>query len=273
MVRVQCFLAAILASSCIALPTVPEVTTATPELSNAVEDLRIQCSNNDGIACIKFKFLNLLDQALKKDTIQVTENVSVEKSTEVVTETPEESENMDNSASRGFLDQVDDYVRNHDIVYQLPQALGGARIALSPRNLDNNEVALKLKLQDESSSQVEGKGRKNRRLRRLLVPLIIFVLLKAMTIIPLAVGVLGLKAWNALQLSFFSFVISISLAIFQLCKKIAQDSAMPAAHTSGPWEAYNQYAAARNFLEQAAGVADVANEDPHVLAYNSHVPH
>lgn len=48
----------------------------------------------------------------------------------------------------------------------------------------------------------------------------VFVLLKAMTLIPLALGVLGLKAFNALQLSFFSFVASIALAIFQLCKKV-----------------------------------------------------
>lgn len=50
----------------------------------------------------------------------------------------------------------------------------------------------------------------------------VFVLLKAMTLIPLALGVLGLKAWNALQLSFFSFVISTAMAIFQLCKKVSE---------------------------------------------------
>lgn len=42
-----------------------------------------------------------------------------------------------------------------------------------------------------------------------------------MTLIPLALGVLGLKAWNALQLSFFSFITAFSLAIFQLCKKVS----------------------------------------------------
>lgn len=95
-----------------------------------------------------------------------------------------------------------------------------------------------------------------------------------MTLVPLAVGILGIKAWNALQLSFFSFVISISLAIFQLAKKIATDSAVPATGHSGPWEAYSQYAAARNFLVPATTiVADNANEDPQILAYNSHVPH
>lgn len=58
------------------------------------------------------------------------------------------------------------------------------------------------------------------KLKKIVIPIMVFVLLKAMTLIPLALGVLGLKAWNALQLSFFSFVISTAMAIFQLCKKV-----------------------------------------------------
>lgn len=70
-----------------------------------------------------------------------------------------------------------------------------------------------------------------------------------MTLIPLAIGVLGLKAWNALQLSFISFLVSISLAIFQLCKKVAADSGSQiAAHI--PFET-SHYAAARNFMVDA----------------------
>ncbi len=60
------------------------------------------------------------------------------------------------------------------------------------------------------------------KLKKIVIPIMVFVLLKAMTLIPLALGVLGLKAWNALQLSFFSFVISTAMAIFQLCKKVMQ---------------------------------------------------
>lgn len=61
----------------------------------------------------------------------------------------------------------------------------------------------------------------------------VFVLLKAMTLIPLALGVLGLKAFNALQLSFFSFVASIALAIFQLCKKVRRDDGLCGVQNKG----------------------------------------
>lgn len=70
-----------------------------------------------------------------------------------------------------------------------------------------------------SGARSVGEARKAK-LKKIIVPILVFVLLKAMTLIPLAIGVLGLKAWNALQLSFFSFVVSVALAIFQLCKKV-----------------------------------------------------
>lgn len=71
-----------------------------------------------------------------------------------------------------------------------------------------------------------------------------FVLLKAITLVPLALGVLGLKAWNAVQLSFFSFIVAVGLAVFQLCKKIAADGAPPQIAAHPPWEpAYAHYAA------------------------------
>lgn len=80
----------------------------------------------------------------------------------------------------------------------------------------------------------------------------VFVLLKAMTLIPLALGVLGLKAFNALQLSFFSFVASIALAIFQLCKKIATDNHHPQLSAHAPWELRSLAAGAAVPVAEAA---------------------
>uniref|UniRef100_A0A161MQD1 Osiris 19 n=1 Tax=Triatoma infestans TaxID=30076 RepID=A0A161MQD1_TRIIF len=104
----------------------------------------------------------------------------------------------------------------------------------------------------------EGRRRKSK-LRKLLIPLMVFVLLKAMTLIPLALGVLGLKAWNALQLSFFSFVTSLALAIFNLVKKMASDSAVPVAHTFA--EPYHY--AARNLVLPSS-------EDAQELAFSAY---
>lgn len=62
-------------------------------------------------------------------------------------------------------------------------------------------------------------GRRNK-MKKIIVPIMVLILLKAMTVIPLALGILGLKAFNALQLGFMSFLVSAALAIFQICKKV-----------------------------------------------------
>lgn len=117
-----------------------------------------------------------------------------------------------------FFDSIENYIQSHDVTFQLP--LADTKVTVSPRNLDQSELSLNVKF---GSSANEGKSvgeARKAKLKKIIVPILVFVLLKAMTLIPLAIGVLGLKAWNALQLSFFSFVVSVALAIFQLCKKV-----------------------------------------------------
>lgn len=93
----------------------------------------------------------------------------------------------------------------------------------------------------------------------------VFVLLKAITLIPLALGVLGLKAWNALQLSFFSFVISVALAIFQMCKKIAHDNAHPHPISGDPWANLQQHYAARSL-----DITEPQGETAQQMAYSAY---
>lgn len=116
-----------------------------------------------------------------------------------------------------FMDSIESYIQSHDVTFQLP--IADTKITVSPRNLENDELSLNIKFNKEGARSV-GEARKAK-LKKIIVPILVFVLLKAMTLIPLAIGVLGLKAWNALQLSFFSFVVSVALAIFQLCKKVS----------------------------------------------------
>jgi hypothetical protein len=96
------------------------------------------------------------------------------------------------------------------------------------------------------------------KIKKIFIPILVFLLLKIVTLVPLFIGALGLKAWNALQLSFFSFVISVALAIFQLCKKIAADNSPPQVVAHGPWDSNPaQYSASRS-------------SDSHTLAYRSY---
>ncbi|KAF5276266.1 hypothetical protein FQA39_LY06615 [Lamprigera yunnana] len=218
-------------------------------LDNAVEEMRSLCANNDVISCLKFKFMSFLDGFFKKDAYQILDNVEVKRNGFHPNE-------ISGRSDSSLEDNVEQYIQSHDVKFKLP--LGGSSVTVTAGNLDNDEIDFKLRLSENNG---EAKGRKSK-LKKIIVPIFIFILLKAITLIPLALGVLGLKAWNALQLSFFSFIISIGLAIFQLCKKIASDGHH--AHIAHPWE--SSYA--RSFEAQPVP-AD--KEEAQTMAYNAYV--
>ncbi|XP_065350648.1 uncharacterized protein LOC135946366 [Cloeon dipterum] len=149
-----------------------------------------------------------------------------------------------------FLSGLQKYVKESDVEVTVPEGmsiLSGTQFSFSPRNIDQDELSMTVKLPASAEAKSVGEARKGK-LKKIIIPILVFVLLKAMTLVPLAIGVLGLKAWNALQLSFFSFVISVALAIFQLCKKIAADASQTQAHYA-TYDAYNAHYA-RNLEAQ-----------------------
>lgn len=95
--------------------------------------------------------------------------------------------------------------------------MADSKVTISSRNLDNDEIDFKVKFAGGASESRKSK------LKKIAIPILTFVLLKAITLVPLGLGILGIKAFNALQLSFFSFVISVGLATFQLCRKVSAD--------------------------------------------------
>lgn len=119
---------------------------------------------------------------------------------------------FESRGDKDVFEKVEDYIQSHDATFKLPAA--GAEITLSSKAVNDGELDLNVKF-----AGVEERGKKSK-LKKIMIPILVFVLLKAMTLVPLALGVLGLKAWNALQLSFFSFIVSFALAVFQLCKKV-----------------------------------------------------
>lgn len=153
-----------------------------------------------------------------------------------------------------FLDNVQTYLTSHDVNFKLPLETS---VKVSARNLEDDQLSFDVKF---GQGRAVEEARKSK-LKKVIIPILVFVLLKALTLIPLAIGVLGLKAWNALQLSFFSFVVSVGLAIFQLCKKIAADSHAAPLAAHGPWE--YQAARFRSFQDEPSIVS-------HDLAYSAH---
>ncbi|KAL1498051.1 hypothetical protein ABEB36_008911 [Hypothenemus hampei] len=119
-----------------------------------------------------------------------------------------------------FEDYFENFLKSNEISLDTPfQTI----VTVSGRNLDLDELNLKLHLSDFNEVQ----ARKKSRIKKVLAPIVIVLFLKAITLIPLALGVLGIKTWNALQLSFVSFVTSIALAVWKLCTKFSHHHQVP----------------------------------------------
>ncbi|KAH8327201.1 hypothetical protein KR074_006934 [Drosophila pseudoananassae] len=215
---------------------------ATDQMQRLIAEEQSKCaSGQDSMACIKERAMRFVDNVMSKDSYQVS-NLEVRSNGQ---KTPAVSEARASSAD-GFIDAIENYIRGHDVSMNLP--LADAKVTVSARNLANNQLSLNLQLNGDESddaTDVEARGKKGNifkkgkkhRLRKLAMPILVLILLKAITVIPMAIGILKIKAFNALALGFFSFIVSVGLAIFQLCKKIAHDHHHTAHITAhGPWD-------------------------------------
>ncbi|XP_039493275.1 uncharacterized protein LOC120452885 isoform X2 [Drosophila santomea] len=203
------------------------------QLQRLIAEERSKCaSGQDSMACIKERAMRFVDNVMSKDSFQVS-NLEVRSNGE---KTKPINEARASSAD-GFLDAIENYIRGHDVSMDLP--LADAKVTVSARNLVNNQLSLNLQLngdEGDEGTDIEARGKKHR-LRKLAMPILVLILLKAITVIPMAIGILKIKAFNALALGFFSFIVSVGLAIFQLCKKIAHDHHHTAHITAhGPWD-------------------------------------
>ncbi|KAK9890826.1 hypothetical protein WA026_012172 [Henosepilachna vigintioctopunctata] len=153
--------------------------------------------------------------------------------------------------SNSVEDNVENYFKSHDVKIKFPGV--GADVTVEGRKLDEDEVNLKLNL---NAGSVEARKSK---LKKIIGPILIVVLLKAMTLIPLALGILGFKTWNALQLSFVSFVIAIGMAVYNLCRKVVGDHVPPQIVAHNPWDS-GHYAA-----------RSLDNSEAQKLAYSGHL--
>ncbi|XP_016970321.1 uncharacterized protein LOC108038114 isoform X2 [Drosophila rhopaloa] len=233
---------------------------STEQLQRLIAEEQSKCaSGQDSMACIKERAMRFVDNVMSKDSYQVS-NLEVRSNGQKTTPISEARA----SSADGFVDAIENYIRGHDVSMDLP--LADAKVTVSARNLASNQLSLNLQLngdEGDEGTDVEARGKKHR-LRKLAMPILVLILLKAITVIPMAIGILKIKAFNALALGFFSFIVSVGLAIFQLCKKIAHDHHHTAHITAhGPWDG-------RTFGSVPAPVVEQPQKLAQTLAYQAY---
>lgn len=64
------------------------------------------------------------------------------------------SDNSARSENAGLMDTVEQYIESHDVTFKVPVA--GAKVTVSPKNINDDELNLKIKFTNEGRSSVEG---------------------------------------------------------------------------------------------------------------------
>ncbi|XP_057652282.1 uncharacterized protein LOC130891503 [Diorhabda carinulata] len=199
---------------------------------------------DDPIGYVQDSIADFFDNIFSQDNVQVGEDVEISPNGAEVDDL--ESRNL------GYEGKLEKYIKTHDVTFKLP-LLGTVR--LNTKNLDNEEMGLSIKY---GTNAVE-EGRKSK-VKKILTPILTIFLLKGMTLIPFILGTMVYKAWNALTLSIISFVVSSALAIFQLCRKIAENNAQAHLAAHAAWDEH-ALKHARNFE---------ANPEAQELAYSAY---
>lgn len=131
-------------------PAKPAFWKGTP-VDGLVDEMRSLCNEeNDSFACMKLKVMNFLDTVLKKDNYKITDDVEVRRNGfEPINEQRSEKD---------ILEKVEDYVQSHDITLNIPAV--GAKVTLSPKSLNEDEINVSVKFASGARSAVQGLSKK-----------------------------------------------------------------------------------------------------------------
>lgn len=121
-------------------------------MDSMVEQMRSSCDDgSDSLACMKYKVATFLDTIFKKDNYQLFNDVEVRQNGFTG------DDNSARSADEGIAGTIEQYIASHDVIFNVPVA--DAKITVSPRNINEDELSLKIKFADgapKGRSAVEG---------------------------------------------------------------------------------------------------------------------
>lgn len=121
-------------------------------MDQVVEQMRSNCdSGADSLACMKFKVATFLDSVFKQDNYKLFEDVEVRQNGNAADQAETEARAAQDQT---IVDTVERYIESHDVTFSVPAA--AAKVTVSPRNINDNELNLKIKFAPEGRSAVEG---------------------------------------------------------------------------------------------------------------------
>lgn len=128
----------------VAGPAKPAFWTGTP-LDGAVEEMRSNCDSGlDSLACMKFQVASFLDGVFAQDSYKMFGDVEMRAN----------GARSAQGGEAGLVEAIEQYVESHDVSINVPAV--GAKVTVSPKNIDADELSVSIKFAPEGRSAVEG---------------------------------------------------------------------------------------------------------------------
>ncbi|EEB18003.1 conserved hypothetical protein [Pediculus humanus corporis] len=199
-----------------------EETTAVDVVGNVFES----CVQYGSLSCVKPKFLKFLRESLKNDRIPLTDNLSIEKNGGKFSYESKEDNDNDDMMKKERLrllmfEKIDNYLNNHELKIKLPKELvTGEIFPFVPKYFFDNNVPKEIivPLSSETKKTLEEKEEGRGLMKKVIIPFLLGLKVKASVFVPLAIALIAMKTWKALTLGLLSAVLSAAMVIFKFAK-------------------------------------------------------
>lgn len=182
--------------------------------SDLMESIYADCLRKDSMSCVKYKLFTFVDKMLtQKDSFQVTEGVTVVKTTNADTQDgAPRAINGDETVESLIMNRVQRFLETHTLKVDLKGSDVMNAVTSTGRAFEDFSDSLS---EDDSAVGDEARGKK-KKASKLLGPLMAALAMKAAALVPLALGAIALIAGKALLVGKIALVLSAIIGLKKL---------------------------------------------------------
>lgn len=210
--------------------------------ANFLDTLYSDCLRKDSVQCVKYKMVSLVDKIMgQKDTIAVTDGVTLVRSAGPDSEGAPRALSGDDSIESMIFSRLQNFLQTHTIKVDLKGSDIVSAVSSTGRALEDVSENI---FGDDQSAVSESRGKK-KKAAKILGPLLLALGLKAAALLPLVLGAIALIAGKALLIGKIALVLSAVIGLKNLFKQekhvtyeVVAHPHHSSSHSSSHGEAY-----------------------------------
>ncbi|CAD6993259.1 unnamed protein product [Ceratitis capitata] len=173
-------------------------------------DMYNGCLKDFSTSCVQPKALQWYNQALQQDEIQITDKLSIVRTSRV-----EATQQRSLNSQEQMFNDIDNFLATHALRVKAPKFFSSEEArSYVPDFLFSNVLTKDSVVPLAERDPNQGRGM----VRKVLLPFLIGLKLKTTVLVPLALALIALKTWKAMTLGLLSLVLSGALVVFKIAK-------------------------------------------------------